>query len=77
MSRVSHPNAQFETSPCKGDCVACIEEEEGLSVKIYDIGQSRDSRCQYKFNEYSASMGDKDFTSRSRHFVALVLIHGT
>lgn len=33
------------------DCVALVEEEEGLSVRVYDIGQSRDSRCQYKFNE--------------------------
>lgn len=60
MSRVSHPNAQFETLPCKDDCVARIEEEERLSVRIYDIGQSRDSRCQYKFNE-DASIEDKDF----------------
>lgn len=32
------------------DCVALVEEER-LSVRVYDIGQSRDSRCQYKFNE--------------------------
>lgn len=70
MSRVSHPSAQFEISPCKGDCIARIEEEERLSVKIYDIGQSRDSRCQYKFNEDFASMEDKDFISQSHHSAA-------
>lgn len=70
MNRVSHLSAQFETSPWKGDCVARIEEEEGLSVRIYDIGQSRDSRCQYKFNEDSASMEDKDFISQPRHSAA-------
>jgi len=63
----------FETLPCKDDCVARIEEEERLSVRIYDIGQSRDSRCQYKFNE-DASIEDKDFIS---HSAAQRLIHGT
>lgn len=71
MSRVSHPSAQFETLPCKGDCVARIEEEERLSVRIYDIGQNRDSRCQYKLNEDFASMENKDFIFQSRHSVAL------
>jgi len=49
---------------------ARIEEEERLSVRIYNIGQSRDSRCQYKFNEDFASVEDKDFIFQSRHSAA-------
>lgn len=79
ISHVSHPSVQFETSPWKGDCVTRIEEEERLSVRIYDIGQSRDSRCQYKFNEDLASMEDKDFIFQSRHSAArgVRYLHGT
>lgn len=42
-------------------------EEERLSVRVYDIGQSRDSRCRYKFN-VDLVMGDKDYPSRARRY---------
>lgn len=44
------------------DCVARARKlvEEGLSVRVYDIGQSRDSRCRYKFN-VDLVMEDKDY----------------
>lgn len=51
------------------DCVVvCARvEEEGLSVRVYDIGQSRDSRCRYKFN-IDLVMEDKDYPSRASLF---------
>lgn len=48
--------------PWKGDSRAIVlrVEEEVLSVRVYDIGQSRDSRCRYKFN-VDLVMQDKDY----------------